>query len=108
MGGYWLIALVALVSGMLSPAVRADEIVVTGQALVVNGDVGRARDEAMRRALGMATTTGSARVSTLTESRAGLVSDSTRVASTVCTQGSRILGETIVEDQLSLDRKSVV
>lgn len=103
MGGYWLIALVALVSGMLSPAVRADEIVVTGQALVVNGDVGRARDEAMRRALGMATTTGSARVSTLTESRAGLVSDSTRVASTVCTQGSRILGETIVEDQLSLE-----
>lgn len=83
--------------------VHAREFVVQGQALVVDGDIGRARGVALQRALGVATALGSARISSLSESSIGSVSDSTRVTATMCTKGSRVLGETITEGQILLE-----
>lgn len=80
----------------------AQEIVVEGQATIRQGDIGQARDIALRRALSIAAASGSAQISSLVENRGDGVSDSTRVVALACTQGSRVVGESIQGDQMVL------
>ncbi len=76
---------------------------VEGQALIRNGDMGQARELALQRALGQAAASGSARISSVAQSQPGTVQDSTRLAATACTKSSRILGESINGEQLTLN-----
>lgn len=80
----------------------AQEVVVEGQASIRNGDTGQARELALQRALGQAAASGSARISSVAQSQLGTINDSTRLAATACTKSSRILGESINGEQLTL------
>jgi hypothetical protein len=92
-----------LLCALLSPSwTLAQEVVVEGQASIRNGDMGQARELALQRALGQAAASGSARISSVAQSQPGTVQDSTRLSATACTKSSRILGESINGDQLTL------
>lgn len=99
----WMIALCVGLFANAVAAQEAREVLVAGQAVIVNGDIGRAREEALQRALGLAAASGSARVNAVAESRADSLTDSTRVTSSLCIKNTRIVGETVSGDLISLD-----
>lgn len=95
------IVLLALTS-LFPLAVLAQRVVVEGQAQIQGGDVGQAREVAMRRALGLAANSGVVTINSRTTSSIGELEDTTRVDATACTRDASILDEKIQEETLTL------
>lgn len=95
------VALLALTS-VLSLAALAQRVVVEGQAQIQGGDIGQAREVAMRRALGMAANSGAVTISSRTTSSIGELQDATRIEASACTRDAQILDERIHEGSLTL------
>lgn len=93
-----------LFCALLFPAwCSAQEVVVDGQAPIINGDIGQARDQALKRALGLAAASGATQINSVAQSQPGALQDSTRLSATACAKSSRILSESVSNGQLNLN-----
>ncbi len=83
-------------------AVYAEDVVVSTSAQIIDGDIGRAREVAIRRALARAVESKSAIVNSQTFVTADSVSDTTQIRSTSCTGEVHILSQSIQGDEISV------
>jgi hypothetical protein len=81
---------------------NANELVVEGSAIIVNGDLGQAREMATRRALARASEQKSANISASTTVRPDAVFDTIQLRSSACTENAEQLSERIVGDELTI------
>lgn len=95
----WLLLLVLYA---LATASTAAEVIVEGSAPIRDGDVGKAREIAMRRALARAAESQGAIVNSQTTVRAGSALETAQVRASACTGESQIIAESIKNDELSV------
>ena len=91
--GWCLRSVGHLLLALLSCVALAQTVVVEGQAPIANGDIGLARQDAMRRALSMAANSGSVQINAQTTSEPGALQDSVRLNATACTKDATVLAE---------------
>lgn len=93
----WLLLLVLYA---LATVCAAAEVIVEGSAPIRDGDVGKAREIAVRRALARAAESHGAVVNSQTTVRAGSALETAQVRASACTGESQIIAESIKNDEL--------
>ncbi len=81
---------------------NANELVVEGTALIKNGDLGQAREQATRRALAQASEMKSAHVSAASIVQPDAVYDTVQVKSSACTENAEQLSERVTGNELTV------
>lgn len=86
----------------------AAEIVVEGSAVILDDDVGLARELAIRRALARAAEFKSANVSSQALVRQGVASETVQVSATACTENAEQISEKVVDREITVVMKVTV
>lgn len=105
MKAHWHLLAVLFLCSTLSFSTEPAEVIVDGSALIRDSDYGQARELAIRRAMSRAVESQSTRVSSQTIVRPGMVSESIQLRSTADITNSKILKETISDNELSVTMK---
>lgn len=86
----------------------AADLVVEGSAVIRDGDLGQARELAMRRALARAAEFKSANVSAQALVRHGVASETVQVSATACTENAEQISEKVIDGALTVVMKVTV
>lgn len=87
---------------VLATVSTARDVIAVGSAPVRDGDVGQARELAVRRAMARAAESESAMVNSQTLVRPGLVLEATQMRASACTGGSQVVKETVEDNELTV------